>query len=170
MSFFVRLLFGPKKISFFSFFFNKQVGGGLVVFLSLCSKKTTKPPLFRFARAHTQNKEKRREREKKKERDMASMGDDQEENIEMWKIKKVSGPRAQEEALFFFGLALCLFSVGESPDDDDDVAFLFCFLLLALSLSLCVCVSLLLVNERNEENARFRSSLSVSRFLFVSIR
>jgi hypothetical protein len=34
-----------------------------------------------------------------------------------------------------------------------------------------LCVSLLLViNERNEENARFRSSLSVSRFLFASIR
>jgi hypothetical protein len=33
-----------------------------------------------------------------------------------------------------------------------------------------LCVSLLLViNERNEENARFRSSLSVSRFLFASI-
>jgi hypothetical protein len=31
---------------------------------------------------------------------MASMGDDQEENIEMWKIKKVSVPCAR--ALFFF--------------------------------------------------------------------
>jgi len=48
---------------------------------------------------------------------MASMGDDQEENIEMWKIKKVSGPCARE-ALFFFGRVLCLFSVGESPEDE----------------------------------------------------
>jgi len=48
---------------------------------------------------------------------------------------------------------------------NDDVAFLF------FSHSLSLCVSLLLViNERNEENARFRSSLSVSRFLFASIR
>ena len=74
---------------------------------------------------------------------------------------------ALEKRSFFFGLALCLFSVGESPDDDD-VAFLFCFLL-ARALSLCVSL-LLVINERNEENARFRSSLSVSRFLFVSIR
>lgn len=95
---------------------------------------------------------------------MASMGDDQEENIEMWKIKKVSGPCAREARSFFFGRVLCLFSVGESPDDDD-VAFLF------FSRARSLCVSLLFViNERNEENARFRSSLSVSRFLFASIR
>ena len=126
MSFFVRrLLFGPKKISFFSFFFNKQVGGGLVVFLSLCSKKTTKPPLFRFARAHTQNKEKRREREKKKERDMASMGDDQEENIEMWKIKKVRRRGLPRGFLFslvfflFFSFSLSLVMVLFDDDDDD---------------------------------------------------
>jgi len=85
---FVRVCLVPK-ISFFHFFF-KQVGGRL----SLLLKKTTSL----LSRVRTQNKEKREEREENK---MASMGDDQEENIEMWKIKKVSGPCARE-ALFFF--------------------------------------------------------------------
>ena len=100
-------LFGPKNF-FFSFFF-KQVGGRL----SLLKKRQNH--LFRFARAHAKQREEKREREK--ENKMASMGDDQEENIEMWKIKKVSGPCARE-ALFFFGRVLCLFSVGESPEDE----------------------------------------------------
>ena len=149
---FVRVCLVPK-ISFFHFFF-KQVGGRL----SLLLKKTTSL----LSRVRTQNKEKREEREENK---MASMGDDQEENIEMWKIKKVSGPCAREALFFFLDVCCVCFLSAKAPMMNDDVAFLF------FSHSLSLCVSLLLViNERNEENARFRSSLSVSRFLFASIR
>ena len=69
MSFFVRLLFGPKKISFFSFFFNKQVGERAIVgSLSLLKKNDKTTPLSFRARAHAKQREEKREREKKRER------------------------------------------------------------------------------------------------------
>ena len=48
---------------------------------------------------------------------MASMGDDQEENIEMWKIKKVSGPCAREARSFFLddSRCVCFLSAAKAP-------------------------------------------------------
>ena len=88
---------------------------------------------------------------------MASMGDDQEENIEMWKIKKV---RAPPRGFFVF----CFLSLSERrallvlvvfDDDDDDDVFLrrkprddvVSFRSLSLSLSSATS-SLFFVRER----------------------
>ena len=66
---------------------------------------------------------------KKQTKEMASMGDDQEENIEMWKIKKVRrrGPRGflfLRWCFFFVFLFLSLSSAMVLFDDDDDDVFL----------------------------------------------
>ena len=63
---------------------------------------------------------------------MASMGDEQEENIEMWKIKKGSALWLERSffTTFFFWMR-----VGESPDDDEMAFFFFFSLSLSLSLS-----------------------------------
>ena len=78
---------------------------------------------------------------------MASMGDDQEENIEMWKIKKVRR-RGLRGFLFlrwcfflFFSFSLSLVMVLFDDDDDDDVflkapEMMWSLFVLSLSLSL----------------------------------
>jgi len=87
---------------------------------------------------------------------MASMGDDQEENIEMWKIKKVRVSSALERSFFLllllFFLDVC---VGESPDDDDvdDDGFIFFF-----TRSLCLTCK--------RAKRRERTSSLISFFLF----
>ena len=59
---------------------------------------------------------------------MASMGDDQEENIEMWKIKKVRAPPRGFFVFCFLSLserrALLVLVVFNDDDDDDDDVFL----------------------------------------------
>ena len=88
---------------------------------------------------------------------MASMGDDQEENIEMWKIKKVRVSSALERS-FFLLLLLFIFGcvcvcVGESPDDDDDGFLIFFF-----TRSLCLTCK--------RAKRRERTSSLISFFLF----
>ena len=62
---------------------------------------------------------------KKQTKEMASMGDDQEENIEMWKIKKVRRRGLLRGFLFslvfflFFSFSLSLVMVLFDDDDDD---------------------------------------------------
>ena len=62
---------------------------------------------------------------KKQTKEMASMGDDQEENIEMWKIKKVRRRGLPRGFLFslvfflFFSFSLSLVMVLFDDDDDD---------------------------------------------------
>ena len=94
---------------------------------------------------------------------MASMGDDQEENIEMWKIKKVRAPPRGFFVFCFLSLserrALLVLVVFNDDDDDDDDVFLrrkprddvvsFRSLSLSLSLSLSSATSsLFFVRER----------------------
>jgi hypothetical protein len=68
---------------------------------------------------------------------MASMGDDQEENIEMWKIKKVSGPRAREALFFFLDLRCVCFLSAKAPMMMMWLSY-FVFFSRALSLSVCL--------------------------------
>ena len=93
---------------------------------------------------------------------MASMGDDQEENIEMWKIKKVYAHTYIYifvfVDLFFYGKKSVVFLglVFDDDDDDDDerespeMMWSLFVLSLSLSLSLFECASALTPRARYE--------------------